>query len=505
MESEFSDLAIREFWKRERFELQPIRNGLSRLRDRYKAALFLLGGGVALLLFMICANVGGLLLARVTARRSETAVRLALGAPAGRLLRMWLTDSLLLTMLGGAIGIGLACAATPLFSRVLPPLRDADTTQLTLSIDLRPDARVIAFALGLCLACGLLAGFPAALQAMRPDLYSALRATRASTRERLRWTLVALQAALGTLLIAASGLLMSTLRELRSLDPGFDRDHIVTFAADPGMLGYTEDQTRKLVARLVGRVEAMPAGQQAAPGESLNTSIHHVSPEYFETMGIRALAGRIFRADEPEKKPVPVIVNRAFAERFFPASDAVGRRFGFSFNKPAEPELEIIGIVSDAKYRSLRERVPPIVYYRWTARGWQNFVLHVRSGIRPEELIEPVRQALGDLEPRLPFYEVRTLAEDVRNSLWAENFLARVSAGFSVLAVAIALLGVYGTLAYAVAQRKREIGIRMALGAGPRDILRSCGTRPMAFVGLGAAVGLTVFYATAPVLQGLVY
>src|SRR5439155_27339987 len=169
-------------------------------------------------------------------------------------------------------------------------------------------------------------------------------------------------AALGTLRGAVSGLLLSTLRELRSLDPGFDRDHVVTFSADPGTLGYTEDQARKLAERLAQSVEAMPAvqsaavaemgvmrgtgmvttvapaGQKAAPGEHLNASIHFVSPEYFETMGIRLLSGRIFRADEPERKPEPVVVNRAFAQRFFPASDAVGQRFGFSgMNRPASP------------------------------------------------------------------------------------------------------------------------------------------------------------------------
>src|SRR5262249_47658563 len=160
----------------------------------------------------------------------------------------------------------------------------------------------------------------------------------------------------------------------------------------------------------------------------------------------------------------------------------------------------IIGVVGDAKYRSLRERVPPTFYVPWMARGWQNFILHVRTLNRLESLIEPVRQALHDLEPRLPFYEVRTLADDVTTSLWSEIFLARVSGGFGIIAVTIALLGMYGTLAYAVQQQKREYGIRIALGASPTDILRACGTRPLVYVGAGTLCGAAAFRAAAPLL-----
>ena len=258
IEEQFHGARDGSYWLTGQFQLQSIANGVSLLRPRFSSALLLLMGGGALLLFIVCANIGGLLLARTAARRAEIAIRLAVGATGRHLIRQWLTETLLVALAGGLLGLGAAWVATPLLGRTLPPVRDIDATLLTLSLDLKPDARLVAFSFLLCLASALLAGLPAALQATRHDLHAVLKAAHATARQPLRWMLVALQVALCTLLLSAAGLLVSTFRQLRSLDPGFDRDHVVTFSADTGMLDYTGEQSHSLRSRLMAGVREMP-------------------------------------------------------------------------------------------------------------------------------------------------------------------------------------------------------------------------------------------------------
>jgi len=515
----------------ERLDVEPISRGVSLIRPKFATALILLMSGVGLLLLMICANVGGLLLARASARREEAAVRLAIGATTGRLVRQWLTESLVLTGIGGLVGIGLAFTAAPLLIRALPALRDAGATLLTLSVDIRPDARLFVFAVLLCLVCALFVGLPAAFQATRANLQSSLKSARTTSRQPLRWTLVAIQAGLCTFLLAGAGLMTSSLQHLRSLNPGFDRDHVVTFSLDPEMAHYTPQQAADLRTRLTSAVRALPGvqsvgiavlglmrgtgmkttvapeGQQAARSDFLNTSLNFVSPDYFDTMGIPLLAGRNFRATEPETKPSLVVVNRAFVKRFFPSRDPVGQRFGVAPGKIAKGDYQIIGVVGDAKYRSLREVIPPTMYQlQDSALKYSNsFILHVRTGNNPESIIQPVRKALDAIDPRLPFYEIRTLAEEVNATLWAERLLAWLSTLFSCVAAVLATLGVYATLAYAIAQSRREIGIRVALGARAIGILRLFSARPVRFAGVGVVLGLAGFYGAMPAFRSVLY
>ncbi|HYL78993.1 MAG TPA: ABC transporter permease [Bryobacteraceae bacterium] len=515
----------------ERLEVQPIANGVSLMRPRFQTALILLMSGVGLLLLMICANVGGLLLARASARRGETAVRLAIGATPGRLLRQWLTEALVLTIIGGAAGLWIAVTAAPLFLRAVPALRDFSATAMTLALDLRPDMRLVAFAALLCAVCALCAGLPAALQSRRANLHESLKSARATARQPLRWTLVAIQAGLCTFLLAGAGLLISTFRHLQSLDPGFDGQHVVTFSLDATMAHYTPRQADDLKQRLTAAVRELPGVEAAATAtlglmrgtgmkttaapegvtpprsDFMNTSLNFVSPEYFETMGIPFLAGRNFRAAEPESKPRPVIVNRAFVRRFFPNTDAIGQKFGTGVMKIATGDNVVIGIVGDAKYRSLREPVPPTVYQLRLAdpRWVDSFILHVRTKNRPEGIIEAVRKTLYAIDPRLPFYETHTLAEEVNSTLWAERLLAWLSAVFSAAAAVLATLGVYATLAYAIAQTRREIGIRVAIGARPADLLRLLSARPLRFAALGVALGIAGFYAATPAFRSVLY
>ncbi len=512
----------------ERLEARPIPRGYSVLRERYSGSLVLLMAGVALVLLMIFTNVGGLLLARASARSQDAAVRRALGATIGRFIRQWLTESFLLGIFGAAAGLCIAWLILPLLVRGLPPVRDLDTTILTLSLTLKPDVRLLAVSIGLCFAAALLAGLPPAIHAARADVYAKLRGGRSTAVPRLRWVLVGIQAALCTLLLGGTTVLIATFRNLQAMDPGFSRDSVITFSADPRMLAYTEPQLESLKSRLLAAVEQMPQvesaavssigimrgtgrkttvapeGQRPTRNDFLNTSIHLVTPEYFETMGIRFLEGRNFRPDDPSAKPAPTVVNSAFARYFFPGVDAIGKKFGIGLNVVVRGDYVVIGVVSDAKYRSLREPAPPTFYSLWDA-GRLGFILHVRTRGGPAALVEPVRRALYAIDPRLPFYDVRTLADEVRDSMWAERALAWLSSLFSVAAVALALLAVYGTLAYSITQGRREIGIRMALGAQNKDVLAMSCTRPIAVVGIGIVAGGAVFYRVVALFGNVLY
>jgi predicted permease len=514
----------------ERLEIEPIANGVSLMRPRFRTALILLMSGVGLLLLLICANVGGLLLARAWGRRGETAVRLAIGATTGRLLRQWLTESLALTVIGGIGGLWIAFTAAPLFLRAVPTLRDFSATALTLSLDLRPGYRLFTFAAGLCVLCTLCAGLPAALQAQHANLHEALKAARATSRQSLRWALVAIQAGLCTFLLPGAGLLISTLHRLQALDPGFDERHVVTFSLDAAMAHYTPRQADDLKQHLSTAVRALPGvdavatatlglmrgtgmkttaapeGVSPARSDFMNTSLNFVSPGYFETMGIPFLAGRNFREDEPESKPRAVLVNRAFVRRFFPSGEPIGKRFGTGF-KTVSGDNVIVGVVGDAKYRSLRETIPPTVYQPRLPDSNRagSFILHVRTRNRPEGIIEAVRKALYGIDPQLPFYEIHTLAEEVDATLWAERLLAWLSAIFSGAAAVLATLGVYGTLAYAIAQSRREIGIRLAIGARTADVLRLFSARPLCFAALGVTLGVVGFQGATPAFRGVLF
>ncbi|MGC4050179.1 MAG: ADOP family duplicated permease [Paludibaculum sp.] len=520
------------YWRERPFRLESMKTGISLLRPRLKSGLLLLMCGVAALLLIICANAGGLLLAAGYARRGEIAVRLALGATAGRITAQLLTESLLLTGLGCVGGLLVALVATPLLARALPPLRDLSAATLTVSLDLRLSPRVLVVSMAMCLASALVAALPAVIQSAGVDLHSALRSIRTTHRQRLRWALIVCQAALCTLLLSGAGLLTATLRNLRGIQPGFDAARIVTFTLDPSMAGYTAEQSGLLRARLLHEVKQLPgvaaagfasrglmrgtgikttvgpAGQRLTRKDFLNTSLNSVSEGYFEAMGMKVVAGRDYQsADKETHGPDPAVVNQSFARRFFPGEDPIGKLFGSGLDSIAKPERRIIGVVSDAKYRSLREPVPPTVYgfAPVTFKMGGSFVLHVRTLGSPVEAIEPVRQVLARLEPRLPFYEIHTLRGEVDDSLWAERVLAWLSSAFGLAAVLLVLMGIYATLAFAVAQARREVGIRLALGAQPFDIVWLLSARPLLFVGAGALIGAIAFLLASPYLRSFVY
>jgi predicted permease len=475
---------------------------------------------------LVCANLAGLLLARGAQRRTEVAIRLALGSTRLRLVRQMLVESALVTLLGAAGGVALAYAAAPLLVRALPPIRDLGTTRLAVAIDFAPNGRVLLYSLLVSALTAMFFGMVPAVAAARVSLDGVLRGARTAGGWKGRQFLLVLQIALCTLLLAGAGLLVRSFRQLRGMDPGFASAQVITFTANPSLSGYTMEQVTALRLALTERVRQLPgvdsvaassralmrgsgvkttvvpAGQRSTQADFLNSSINNVTPEYFDTMGMRILAGRpLTPSDSGTRKPMRVVVNENFARRFFPGESPLGRRFGHGFGV-VTPDSEIVGVVSDAHYRSLREPIQP-TYFTQFEEG--DFVLCVRTRRRPESLLQPIRQTLASLDPALPFAETHTLAEEVDDSAAPERLTAALASIFALFAALLAAVGLYGLLAYAVAQRQREIGIRMALGARPRAIATLIGGHALLLVTVGVLCGLGAAMLMAPMASSLLY
>ncbi len=496
--------------------LESIEHGVSTLRTRFGTALLALFGGAALLLLLACANIAGLLLARAAGREREMAVRAALGATRIRLMRHWLAESALLVAAGGLVGLLLAKVGVARAGGALPAVRDLGTWLVPVSLDVTLDGRVFAFTLAVCSAAALLAGLGPAWLASRTGLVDSLKSNLPDPRRaRARTLLTVTQVAIGTLVLAVSALLVSTLHRLATAPAGFDRDHVVTFTMDTGFARYTTEQNRDLTARLEREARSIPGVAQAGTasrslmrgsgfktavalpgtraGHDLNASTNKVSPAWFDAMGMTILAGRgLTEADGAPRTPAPVVVNQSFVRHFFPREQPLGRQFGIGRDQMVTAAYEIVGVVSDARYRSFREPFQPTLFscLCGAQSGDSVFQLEVRSAGRPESAIASVESAMRRIDPRLPFREVRTMRSDVEDSLWAERTLAAVGSALSLLAALIACVGLYGLLSYTVAQRRAEIAIRIALGARPADIGRATLQSSMLILLSGAALGI---------------
>jgi predicted permease len=511
--------------------LESIEHGVSSLRTRFGTALLALFGGAALLLLLACANIAGLLLARAAGREREMAVRAALGATRVRLMRHWLAESALLVAAGGLVGLLLAKAGLVRAPGALPAIRDLGTWLVPVSLDVTLDGRVFAFTLAICLAAALLAGLGPAWHASRANLTDSLKSNAPDPRRaRLRTALTVAQVAIGTLVLAVSALLVSTLHRLATAPAGFDRDHVVTFTMDTEFARYTTEQNRDLAARLEREARAIPGAAQAGTasrslmrgsgfktavalpgtraGHDLNASTNKVSPAWFDAMGMTILAGRgLTEADGTRRTPAPVVVNQSFVRRFFPDGQPLGRQFGIGRDQVVTAAFEIVGVVSDARYRSFREPFQPTLFscLCGSSSGDPVFQLEVRSVGRPESVIGSVESAMRQIDPRLPFREVRTMRSDVDDSLWAERTLAAVGSGLSLLAALIACVGLYGLLSYTLAQRRAEIAIRIALGARPADIGRATLRNSIVILLAGAALGIAAAVPAARLMASVLF
>lgn len=526
----------RRWIQQRQVRVESIGRGVSRLRERFRTGLLTLMGAVALFLTLACAGVAGLLLARVTAREREIAVRLALGATPARVVRQWLVESALLAFLGGLGGLLIAWICLPLVDRLLPPIRNLLTQQLPVTLHIALNMRIFGFTLLLCVCAALLTGASPAWHASRTDLMAALKSGDSTPRRMLlRMLLVGAQVAICTLVLANLALMLETLRGLDHANAGFDRDHVVTFTFDTALQKYTPERTRAFALRLAqetrhlpgvsstaiaaralmrgGGIRATmgPVGSRVSASNGLNTDVNMVSPGYFETMGMHLLAGRTYAdRDTQAHNPMPRVVNQSFVERFFPGINPIGQTFGNSEGQEfMKPKFEIVGVVRDARYRSLREASFPEVFncICLSSDMLPNsfFQLEVRSYGDAASVIPAVRGMLRGMGQSFALREVRTLREDIDASLWTENILARLGSVFSALSALLTGISLYGLLSYAVGHRSREIGIRMALGAKPGDVVKAILMKTLFFVLAGILAGLVISTAIGQFLRSLLY
>lgn len=529
----------RKWIRRQRLQVEPINRGVSWLRAKFTTGLLALLSAAAFLLVLACANVAGLLLARAAAQEQQNAIRLAVGASRARLTQQWLMEGAVLAFMGGVGGLLMARACLPLLDGMLPPMRNIMTQPLPAALHLSVDLRVFAFAVLICCGAALLTAIAPAWHAARADLMTPLKAVSLNRRgSRVRALLVACQVAICTMVTCNAGLMLATLRNLETIDPGFKTERIVTFSIDSGLQKYDQAQTYALALRLADetrnlpgvaaaafavkpllrgagmRMSVAPIGGTRSANEVLNSDMNSVSPGYFEALGIRLLAGRTFdNRDLRPSKPKPVVVNETFVRRFFPGrffskANGVGQRFGDAQGDPLEPRYEVVGVAADSKYRSLREAPFPAVFGCIRTADdlpQPSFELIVRSSGDPASIISAVRSTLRSIDARLPFREVHTLREDLAASLWSEHTLVRLGSLFSTLAVLLAAIGLYGLLSLVVVERSREIGIRMALGARPVDVLEATALGALLFVGAGIASGLLGAVATAALLRSVLF
>lgn len=509
-------------------QLESLRHGVSAMRRQFGASAVTLLAGAAFLLLMICANVATLLLMRTLARARELAVRQALGASRLRLSALVGGEALVLGLAGFAGGVLLATALLRFALRAIPAVRLLDATSLPLAITFSLDGRVLLFTAALALVSTLGVSLASSWWAAQRDFFTTLRSERATGSGRARSALAGLQVALCTVLLACGAMLFRTYLELQRLHPGFDRDRVVNFSLAPGAAGYTAAQADQLRRRLLAEVRTLPGvenaawsgrgvmrgtgikttvapeGAKAPRSDFLNTSLHVVSPEYFETMGLRLLAGRGLREQDAavKEKPRPVVVNEAFLRRFFPDRSGPGARFGTGVDVVVQADFEVAGIVSDARYRSLREPVPPTVYLPLTDPAAES-ILVVRAFGDPASLIAAVRARMHAIDPRLPLFDIHTLKEEVDHSLWRERLVAGVSLALALAAALLAGAGLYALLAYAVVQRSREIGIRCALGASPAAILLWLARGLVVLLAVGTLAGVGAAVLLRPYMESL--
>jgi predicted permease len=508
--------------------LLPAEKGLVGIREDFAEPLYILMVAVGIVLMIACSNVAGLMFARAASRKKEVAVRLALGAGRGRVIQQFLTESVVLSVSGGALGVliaywGASALALFLSSNWYSPVQ----------IDLRPDAPVLIFTITASVLTGIVFGVVPAFSGTRVNVAPVLKENSGTVsgeshvgrRLGLGSWLVVAQVALSVVALIGAGLMVRTVNNLRSVDAGFDTRNILLFAIDPALADYKDEKIRNLYDELERRLAAMPGVVSVSyssgvlldnglwtsnvhiEGHSdkstVETNMLAVGPEFLETMRIPLLQGRTLRQTDFHSGESVAIVNEAFVHQFLAGREPIGVHFGGTGAKnPRDPQWEIVGIVADAKYDDLRKNVTPTAYIPLT-EGQAHFTL--RTGPSPTALIPAVRRIVNDLDSEVPIFDVRTQSQAIDRLLFNERLLARLSSLFGLLALALACIGLYGLVSYEVARRTREIGIRIALGAQRRDVLRLVVGRGFLLVFVGALGGILTAIGVTRYLQSLLF
>jgi predicted permease len=521
-----SDATMERFLAKE-ITLEPGFRGQSQMHEEVRTPLILLLSITAFVLLIACANIANLLLARGARRGSEMAIRGSLGASRIQLLRQLLTESLLLAILGGAASLFVAKATLQLIGSILPPEAAA-----TIALQLRPS--VLIFTAGLAVGTGVLFGLFPALHSTRQDLVTMLKASAgqpagARSAARFRSVLVTAQISLSMALLVAAGLFIKSLVNVSRVDLGLETGNVITFAISPELNGYEPESSLALFERLEDELLAIPGvtgatagmvpliagsswgnsveveGWESGPDIDSGSRYNEIGPAYFSTLGIPLMSGREFTRADAADAPKVAIVNEAFTRKFnLDGPNAVGKLMAHGGDD--ELDVQIIGVVQDAKYSEVKQTVPPIFFlpYRQDpGLGMINF--YVRTALEPETVLRAIPPVVKELDPNLPIEDLKTLTQQVRENVLMDRMISTLAAAFAVLATLLAGVGLYGVLAYTVAQRTREIGLRMALGAGADNVRGMVLKQVTRMTVVGGLIGIVAALLLGRGAQSLLY
>ena len=520
-------------------KLAPGGSGVDSIRRRFSKTLWVLMGMVGLILLIACANVANMQAARAASRRRELAVRMGLGAGRMRVIRQLLTESVLLAVMGGAAGIGVALAGI----RMLMPMLANDEDTLAIKVGL--DWHVLGFTALVAIVTGIAFGLVPAIQTTRVDLTPALKEARASDprggrlhvgklRLGLSHLLVTAQIALSLLLVVGAGLFVRTLTNLYSVNTGFNTENLLVFHVNAARAGYRETALKNFYGQLQSRLQGLPGISGATStdmpmvaGSSSRTSIEvpgipkppegqrgpstsftRIGTGFFETMQIPIVAGRAIDQRDTATGPKVAVVNRVFVEKYFPGQNPIGRHFAFGGSKN-RLELEIVGVSANARYNSLRGEIPPVTYLPWVQAldngQLQRLYYEVRTKGDPMKLANTVREVVREASPLVPVQGLSTQKRHIDQTIWEQLAFAKLATCFGGLALLMACVGLYGTMAYSVARRTGEIGIRMALGAERRRIVWMVLREVLVLCAAGAAIGGVAVYEGTTLVESFLF
>lgn len=532
-----SDIVRQQFLKCY-MDLVPGSQGRSYVRQQLQAPLWVLMAITGTVLLIACANLANLLLARAAGREKEVAVRLAVGASRWRIVKQLLTESLLLAALGGVAGTAIAFAADRILLAAFVP---SDSQGLKISTT--PDFRVLLFTLGLTVGTGLLFGLFPALRTTRPDIAPTLKdqagAVVGGGNVRLRKALVASQVMLSLVLLVGAGLFMKSLSNLRNLGPGFPVERLIGVNLNPSLIGYNPERVKLFYQQLTENLRAVPGvqsvglaavrilknnewdnwvsieGYEPKPGDRPDVFMNSVSPNYFTTLGVPVVAGRDFTMQDTQQVlhkepdnwvPTKIIVNESFVKRYFGGRNALGRHVGFGIDPGTKTDMEIVGVVKDIKYMNLRNEIPDQAFLPYLAsRNQGGMTVFVRTAADPDTIFPILRAKIRELDANLPVYGMRTVQEDLNDTLVTERMTANLSAVFGFLATLLAIIGLYGVMAYSVARRTREIGIRIALGALEGSVVWMVMKEVLVLILIGVVVALPSAFGLTRLIRAQLY
>jgi predicted permease len=502
-------------------ELHSGRKGISASQDSLSTAMTVLMSMVGLLLLIACANVANLMIARATSRQREIGIRLALGASRFRLIRQLLAESLLLSVSGGMLGLLAADWTGSALLRLMP--EDPSMASFTS----RPDTRIFLFTLALSLLTGVLFGLLPALQGTRTQLAATLKDQATGVVGgfgglKLRKGLVVTQVALSLLLLIGAGLFARSLFNVKNISAGFRTDHLISFSIQPSLNGYNQERMHSLFQNLQTDVARIPGvrsaalsqmtllsgdneqssievlGYQPKEGEDMVSWENYVGPKYFSTIGIPLLVGREFTDADSANGPKVVVVNETLAKYFFGNENPIGRRLKLRADDKA---MEIVGVVKDSKSSDLREKQQRFFYAPYTQTDVGVMTIYARTSQDPAAVTPMMRDAVRRLDANLPIFGVKTMDQQIDESLFMDRLVAMLSAAFGVLATVLAAVGLYGVMAYMVVRRTREIGIRMALGADRKTVLQLVMKEVLLLAAIGIVAAVIASLALGRLIQ----